>query len=115
MKFITIAVFPLPQNAYIIQSRLEAEGIPVFLKDELTVQTDNFLSNAIGGVKLQVRENDIEAAINILKAQGIELPEESDRVHKGGLNKDQKVIIIVGLAIIVALFLFLYLNGSLDF
>lgn len=115
MKFVTVAVFPLPQNAYIIQSRLEAEGIQVFLKDELTVQTDNFLSNAIGGVKLQVSESNVEAATQILKEQGVELPGASEKDHKGGLKKDQKIIVIVGLFLIAGLFLFLYFNGSLDF
>lgn len=115
MTFITVAIFHLPQDAYIIKARLESEGIPVFLKDEYSVQTENFLSNAIGGVKLQVDENDALAATEILKAQGVELPGDSDKDHKGGLKKDQKVIAIFGLLLIVILFLFLYFNGSLDF
>ncbi|GAB5523030.1 MAG: hypothetical protein Roseis2KO_09020 [Roseivirga sp.] len=64
--FITIAVFSLPQEAYIIRSKLQAMGIEVMLKDELTIQVDNFLSNALGGVKLQVRESDAKQAKSIL-------------------------------------------------
>ncbi len=115
MKLVTVAIFPLPQDAYITKARLESEGIPVFLKDELTIQTDNFLSNAIGGVKLQVSESNVEAATAILIEQGVELPGDSDKDHKGGLKKDQKMIAFVGLIIIVTLFTVLYLSGLLTF
>ena len=47
--YVTIRAFTYPQDAYIIKGRLEAEGIDCFLKDELTVQADNFLTNALGG------------------------------------------------------------------
>lgn len=53
--FITIATFQYPHQAYIIKAKLESEGIYVLLKDELTIQAHNFLSNAIGGVKLQIK------------------------------------------------------------
>ncbi len=115
MKLVTVAIFPLPQDAYIIKARLESEGIPVFLKDELTIQTDNFLSNAIGGVKFQVSESNAEAATAILIEQGVELPGDSDKDHRGGLKKDQKIIVLIGLIIIAVLFTVLYLSGSLNF
>ncbi len=47
--------------------QLEAEAIECFVKDEFT---DPFVSNAIGGVKLQVREQDCARAIQILKDAG---------------------------------------------
>lgn len=65
-KFITIKVFEYPHEAQIIKNKLESEGIYVFLKDELTVQTDNFLSHAIGGVKLQVKKEDVEKSKEIV-------------------------------------------------
>jgi len=65
-KFTTIKVFEYPHEAQIIRNKLESEGIYVFLKDELTIQTDNFLSNAIGGVKLQVKTKDIKRAKEIV-------------------------------------------------
>ncbi|MCE7991659.1 MAG: DUF2007 domain-containing protein [Roseivirga sp.] len=69
--FVTVAVFDLPHNAYIIRSKLESLGIEVMLKDELTIQVDNFLSNALGGVKLQIREADLERARPILLEAGL--------------------------------------------
>ena len=52
--FKTIARFQYSSEAQIIKGRLEAEGIQVFLSDNLTIDTDPLVSNAIGGVKLKV-------------------------------------------------------------
>jgi len=60
--FVTIAVFTYSAEAGIIKGRLDAEGIETFLFDNLTIDTDPLVSNAIGGVKLKVRkENEAEA------------------------------------------------------
>ncbi len=59
---VTILSLPYPQQVYIIKGRLESEGIECFIKDELTVQTNPVYSYAVGGVKLQVKEEDVEAA-----------------------------------------------------
>lgn len=69
-KLITIKTFVYPHDAFILKGKLEAEGVYCFLKDELTVQTDNFFSPAVGGVKLQVRESEYLQAEEILKAGG---------------------------------------------
>jgi len=63
---ITIARFQYTSEAIIIQGRLEAEGIRTFLADSLTIDTDPLVSNAIGGVKLQVWEEDVEKAKAVL-------------------------------------------------
>jgi hypothetical protein len=69
-QYITIRTFTYPQDAFIIKGRLEADGIECFLKDEMTVQVDNFYTNALGGVKLQVREGDRERAEELLTEAG---------------------------------------------
>jgi len=69
-KIVTIATFTYPSEIAIIKGRLESDGIECFVKDELTVQVNNFYSNAIGGIKLQVRQNDVEQALIILKNLG---------------------------------------------
>ncbi len=58
----------LPQQIYLPQSLLESEGIETLLKDELTAQVT--YSNAVGGAKLMVRENDAARAVELLKAGG---------------------------------------------
>jgi hypothetical protein len=69
-RFITVLTVTFPNEVAIIRGRLEAEGIFCFVKDELTVQVNPFYSNAIGGVKLQVLESDLNRAIEILKETG---------------------------------------------
>lgn len=69
-SFRTIYTVNLPQDSYLIKSLLESCDIEVYLKDELTIQSDNFLSPALNGVKIQVREDKIVEAMAILEQQG---------------------------------------------
>ena len=66
MNWITIKAYTLPHEAHLDEMLLKSEGIETFLKDELTNRVDNFMSHAIGGVKLQVREHDVAKAQKIL-------------------------------------------------
>ena len=64
--------------ALLAKSVLDSAGIECFLADENTVRTDWFYSNAIGNVKLLVREEDAEAARELLDQAPLdefELPE----------------------------------------
>jgi hypothetical protein len=53
-KFTLLAVFAYPHEYFILKSLLEAEGIEIILKDDLTVYVDPLLSQAIGGIKMFV-------------------------------------------------------------
>jgi len=64
-EFYTLGAFSYPADVQIIKGKLESEGIAVFLKDENTLNSDPLISDAIGGVKLQVYEKDKERAISI--------------------------------------------------
>ena len=66
-EFYTITSSTYPADIQILKGKLESEGIQVFLRDENTVNTDPLISDAIGGVKLQVYESDKEKAIAIYK------------------------------------------------
>ena len=65
-KFKIVAVYQYSSEAIIFKGMLESEGIEAFLQDQYTVDTDPIISNAIGGVKLAVWENDAEKAKKIL-------------------------------------------------
>ena len=67
---ITIMTFTFPTEAHVVKGYLESNGMETFLKDEMTVQVNNFYSNAIGGVKLQVREPDYDRGIQLLREGG---------------------------------------------
>ena len=64
-EFYTIASFEYTAEAQMLKGKFISEDIEVFLKDEHTVDVDPLISNAIGGVKLQVRSKDKEKALKI--------------------------------------------------
>jgi hypothetical protein len=64
-EFYTLGAFEYVADVQIIKGCLESEGIPVFLRDEHTLTSDPIISNAIGGVKLQVYVQDMERALGI--------------------------------------------------
>lgn len=53
-------------DALFVKSLLESEGIAVLLPDEHTVGVHSLLANAIGGIRVLVREEDQERAAEIL-------------------------------------------------
>ena len=66
-EFYTVTSSTYPADIQILKGKLESEGIPVFLRDENTINTDPLISDAIGGVKLQVYASDKERAIAFYK------------------------------------------------
>ena len=64
-EFYTLATFEYVADVQILKGRLESDGIPVFLRDENTLNSDPMISNAIGGVKLQVYYSDRARATDI--------------------------------------------------
>jgi hypothetical protein len=62
----TVDAFREPYEAYIARGKLEVEGIPATIADDHLVQMDWRYSQAIGGVKLQVPEEFLEKAQQIL-------------------------------------------------
>src|SRR5688572_24910993 len=79
-NLVTVQIFTFPTEAHLAQLRLESNGISCFLKDETTVGVISLYSNALGGVKLQVEENEAEKAREILIEAGF-IPKE-DRAKK---------------------------------
>ena len=65
MKLVTLRSFDNYFTANITLTKLHAAGIECYLKDENTVTIDPMLSNAIGGIKLVVKNED-EAMVRAL-------------------------------------------------
>jgi hypothetical protein len=65
----TVAAFTSPIEARIALGALEAAGIDAELKDEATIGVAWHLSNALGGVRLQVRASQLDAARGVLAEQ----------------------------------------------
>ena len=88
--FKTIARFQYSSEAQIIKGRLEADGIQVFLSDNLTIDTDPLVSNAIGGVKLKVLSHQAIEAENILKSiKKYSINDEGDAVNCPNCNSEK--------------------------
>lgn len=66
MTFVLIASFNDYIEANIILGRLQSEGINCWLKDENSATITPFLSNAIGGIKIMVLNEQAERAKAIL-------------------------------------------------
>ena len=64
-SYSVLAVFEYSTESQITKSKLESENIRTLLADEKTIDTDPLLSQAIGGVKLLVHNDDFERAIEI--------------------------------------------------
>ena len=65
-KIVTITRCSTPIEAYILQGKLKSAGIQAFVADANTVAVNWFYSNAIGGVKVQVKEEDAVKALAII-------------------------------------------------
>lgn len=62
----TLARFEKPEEAHLARMKLGAAGIEAFVFDENVIQVYWFYSNLIGGVRLQVHEEDVPAALEAL-------------------------------------------------
>ncbi len=67
-KFITVATFTNPIEAYLAKGRLEFEEIPAFVFHEHYIWLKWPYSNALGGVKLQVHSENANAASEIIQS-----------------------------------------------
>jgi hypothetical protein len=70
-RLVAVASYASPVEAHLARSRLEAAGIPAFVADEHIVAVHWLCSSAVGGVKVQVRLRDLDAARRLLEAPPI--------------------------------------------
>lgn len=70
LDFTPIRTYTFSHEGAVEQSALTAAGIECYLKDEMTVQADPLLSNAVGGVKLMVHQKDVDRALALLTKNG---------------------------------------------
>jgi hypothetical protein len=68
-RLITIRSYSTPYEASLVQAELESFDINATLADEDTIRLNWLWSNALGGVKVQVSESEVEDALGILAAE----------------------------------------------
>jgi len=108
-QWVTVFTFTYPHEAHVLKTRLESEGILVSLKNENMVQVYNFMSNAIGGVRLQVPEPDVPRAMEIIKEGGW----QTDRVKEDSfedlmLQTGKRIPLLKRMGAMSAVILFLF-------
>ena len=81
-KLITIATFSQAIEAHVSKTKLQSEGIECFIADENIVNMNWFYSNAVGGVKLQVKEADVKRSIEILRQKPISVDFGTDEAEE---------------------------------
>ena len=90
----TVATFEYAHFAHIAKTKLESEDVECYIFDEYTSSMNWFFNNAIGGIKLKVREEDNERALNILN-ENVEIENEDAEIICPECNskeiKDEKV------------------------
>ena len=64
----TLATFNKPIDAHMLIARLQGSGVAAFARDEHMISLDWLASNAIGGVKVDVADEDYERAREIMTA-----------------------------------------------
>jgi hypothetical protein len=66
----TLATYGNLEEALLARARLEDSGIEAFIPDELTASSGFGVFNAIGGVRLQVEDEDVPIASKVLGLEG---------------------------------------------
>ncbi|EPR69962.1 hypothetical protein ADIWIN_3825 [Winogradskyella psychrotolerans RS-3] len=115
--FVTIAKFQYSTEAEIIKGRLESDGIKVFLKDNITIDTDPLVSNAIGGIKLNVLAADEAKAkdiLNSIKAYSLNDDGEAIVCPNCGKHRIELYSTITNFKSLVS-FLIAFITGTLPF
>ena len=85
MQWVTVERFRDLSAAIVARSALDAAEIDCYLRDENTVRMDWQISNFIGGMRLQVHEQDYDAALAVLSGLAIdELPEDAQLAANTG-------------------------------
>jgi hypothetical protein len=92
-KMVEIARFQNQAEAFMLRSLLESEGIECYLKDEIINQMYGGFVD-FGGIKVQVMEDQVPHAMDVMQANGYELP------------KKQLLIILIVTALLLALLVY---------
>lgn len=68
-RLVTVGTYTSPWEAQLAKARLEAEGIEAMIADENFIRLYWAISNAVGGVKVQVREESAPRAVEVLERE----------------------------------------------
>ncbi|WP_431166913.1 DUF2007 domain-containing protein [Tenacibaculum halocynthiae] len=88
-----LTVFEYSTEAQLIKSKLDSEGIRTMLMDEKTVDSDPLISQAIGGVKLLVHNEDLERGLSIYnEIRDYEKDKDGKEIHCPKCNSSRILV-----------------------
>lgn len=65
--FVLVATFTYPHEYIVLKTILSEEGIRFTFENETMVAITPFYSNALGGIRLKVHQDDVKATIEIIE------------------------------------------------
>lgn len=89
-ELVTVAAYDDAVSARLALSHLRAAGLRAALSDESTVAMDWLLSNAIGGIKLQVNAKDIATARRLIEEHEWQLADIEGMATPVGFEVDEE-------------------------
>lgn len=104
----TIAAFSKAEEAHMLRARLEGSGIAAYVRDEYMVTLDWMYANAIGGVKVEVADEDYPAAVEFLAAEGGGQPPAESKPSRHAADRYVKLLTLL----MAGLFLLLLANSG---
>jgi len=81
-KFKFLRRFQYSSEAIIYQGKLESHGIEVFMRDNNIVDSNPLYSNAVGGVKMFVKTEDVAKATEILNEVSLFSVDDDNKLIK---------------------------------
>lgn len=93
-KFKLLRRFQYSSEAIIYRGKLESQGIEVFMRDNNIVDSNPLYSNAVGGVKMYVKTEDLDKANELLKdvsLYSVDDDNEPIKCPKCGLEQSDRV------------------------
>ncbi|PWA11721.1 putative signal transducing protein [Flavobacterium laiguense] len=106
--FWKICVFQYSSEASIFNGKLESEGIRVFVRDNNTVDANPMYSNAIGGIKLFVKNEDFAKATIVLSEISADSLNENNELIKCPKGGAEKIEMVTSIQDLKTLFAFIF-------
>lgn len=75
-KMVEIARFQFPADAQTLVALLKSEGIDCYIRNEITTQVLSHIDT--GGARVELLESNVLHALEVMKANGYEIPEEDE-------------------------------------
>jgi Putative prokaryotic signal transducing protein len=110
-KLVTIKTFSNIGDLSIVKGRLETEGIPCYVKDEFSVSTLPAGETILGGIKLQVMDEDVARANELLHEYGNDSQPKLLDARNTRADRYRMVIIYLALALTLISVIIRWLRG----